>query len=96
MNTDEILKERKSEYGEYKYQVMTIANIMNQLAWLRSINQVKDEDVAGENSFIDEIDVENFFLVLKLCRMQTSPKKEDNYTDLINYTKLIKERRIGK
>ena len=94
MNTDEILEERKGDYGEYKYQVKAIAKIMDELALLRALNDVNNQNiVTGDLEFIDEMDVENFFLVLKLCRMQTSPKKEDNYTDLEGYTKLIKERR---
>ena len=78
---DELLEERGSQYGSFGNQVGAITTIMNQLRELRY------QDVAMAK-LLDEQDTLNFFLVLKLCRMQTS-RDSDSARDLIGYAKLI-------
>ena len=86
MSVEKILEQRKEQYGKFDNQVGAITTIMNTLRNLRfEKNGKKNEWIAAE-------DVENFFLVLKLCRMQTSAD-EDSIRDLIGYAKLIEERR---
>ena len=87
MTTNELLKERGQQYGSFKKQAEAIGRILNALRNLRH------QDGTRPN-YIEKEDTENFFLALKLCRMQTSDDV-DTLDDLIGYATLIKENRFG-
>ena len=80
---ESILKQRGSQYGDYADFVDNMTEIMNILdrpVGLTDIMKYRVEDI------------ENFFFVLKLLRLQTA-KDLDSITDLIGYATLSKERR---
>jgi hypothetical protein len=83
MTEEEIIEDRKNQYGSYEQFVIEMASIMNILKQRR-----------GEDGEITTQDTDNFFLVLKLLRLQTS-EDEDSLIDLANYARLIRERRFG-
>ncbi len=85
MKTEELLEERGRQYGSFEIQVGVITEIMKQLQFIR--DQEPNESVA-----IIEEDIETFFLVLKLVRMQTSSDR-DSLDDLIGYATLIRDKR---
>ena len=87
MTTNELLEQRGKQYGSFKRQVEEITRIVNALRELRHQHGIKP-------LFIEEEDTENFFLALKLCRMQTSDDV-DTLDDLVGYATLIKEGRFG-
>jgi len=89
IKSSEILEERGGQYGSFSKQVASIKVIMNALKDLRN----QEGDVS---CFIEHEDVEMFFLALKLCRMQTDKDNFDTYQDLVNYTVLVCEKRVGK
>jgi hypothetical protein len=78
---DELLEERGKQYGSYKMFNSRMAFIMNTLKIHR-----------GEEPEITNEDVDNFFLVLKMLRLQTATD-DDSIKDLKAYAKLIRERR---
>ena len=78
---ESILEQRKEQYGSYTSFVTDMRNILNILTTRKEGGDIYDER-----------DVENFFLVLKLLRMQTA-KDLDSLTDLVGYATLAKERR---
>jgi UDP-N-acetylglucosamine enolpyruvyl transferase len=81
---ESILKQRKSQYGDYNTFVTDMRNILNILTTRKEGGDIYDEE-----------DVENFFFVLKLLRMQTADGL-DSITDLIGYATLAKERRDAR
>jgi len=84
---EEILKDRSNQYGSYNIFTLEMLHIMNMLRNRRrrtQLNEKKDE--------LDIEDIDNFFLVLKILRKETSEDK-DSIIDLENYAKLIKEAR---
>ena len=76
-----ILEDRKIQYGTYKEFSKDMANIMTILKQRKFKNEI-----------ITIEDVDNFFLVLKLMRLQTA-SDIDSLIDLENYSKLIRERK---
>jgi UDP-N-acetylglucosamine enolpyruvyl transferase len=78
---ESILEQRKSQYGDYNTFVTDMKNILNILTTRKEGGDIYDEE-----------DVENFFFVLKLLRMQTADDL-DSVTDLSNYAKLARDRR---
>jgi vacuolar-type H+-ATPase subunit H len=78
---ESILKQRKSQYGDYNTFIVDMRSILNILTARKEYSRV----------YTDE-DVENFFFVLKLLRLQTA-KDLDSLIDLSNYAKLAKDRR---
>ena len=88
MNTEKLLEERGKQYGSFKIQAMAIASIMSELRDVKHQYGEKPE-------YISLSDVENFFLVLKLVRMQTATDR-DSLDDLIGYATLIRDRRFGE
>ena len=86
-STDELLRERGKQYGSFSKQVETIRSIMNSLWDIRYQGEFRPPS-------IDEEDIENFFIVLKLVRMQTSDDR-DSIDDLIGYATLIRDKRYG-
>jgi len=82
-NIDSVLNQRREQYGDYTEFVNNMTEIMNILD--RPVSQTDIMKYRAE-------DIENFFLVLKLLRMQTADDL-DSITDLIGYATLAKERR---
>ena len=82
--TDEEKALKAKQYGSYEDFVINMTVIMNRLRMHR-----------GLEANIDEDDVDNFFLVLKLMRAQTVEDDPDSYYDLSNYSELIRKRRFG-
>jgi hypothetical protein len=80
-NIDKLLDEKREHYGEYKDFNKDMCEILNLL-----------KERKGEPRMITPMDVDNFFLVLKLLRSQTS-EDLDSLIDLQGYAKIIKERR---
>jgi UDP-N-acetylglucosamine enolpyruvyl transferase len=78
---ESILEQRKSQYGNYDTFITDMRNILNILTTRKEGGDIYDEE-----------DVENFFFVLKLLRMQTA-EDLDSLVDLSNYAKLAKDRR---
>jgi hypothetical protein len=76
---DELLEERGKQYGSYEMFSSRMTFIMNTLKVHR-----------GEEPEITNEDVDNFFLVLKLLRLQTATD-DDSLIDLSAYAKLIRE-----
>ncbi|RLE46598.1 hypothetical protein DRJ25_03970 [Candidatus Woesearchaeota archaeon] len=87
MTTAELLEQRGKQYGSLKRQVEEITRIVNALRELRYQHDIKP-------TFVEEEDIENFFLAFKLCRMQTCDDV-DTLDDLVGYATLIKEKRFG-
>jgi hypothetical protein len=83
MTEEEIIKDRAKQYGSYEQFASEMAKIMTVLKQRRE-----------PNCIVTIEDVDNFFLVLKILRLQTADD-EDSLIDLTNYARLIKERRFG-
>jgi hypothetical protein len=81
---DTLLEQRGKQYGDFNLQIKTIAKILNRL---RMIRDHRLDGPIGAN------DVENFFLVLKLVRLQTA-NDPDSLLDLEGYARLIRRRRF--
>ena len=77
---ESILEQRKSQYGDYNTFVVDMKNILNILATRK------------DSCKYDEEDIENFFFVLKLLRIQTASDLDSN-KDLVGYAKLALERK---
>ena len=77
---ESILEQRKSQYGDYSSFVVDMKNILNILA------------ARKDSCKYDEEDIENFFFVLKLLRIQTASDLDSN-KDLVGYAKLALERK---
>ena len=80
---ESILEQRKAQYGNYSTFVAAMKNILNILTSRK-----------GSCNY-DEEDIENFFFVLKLLRLQTASDL-DSVFDLHGYAKLAYERRSNK
>ena len=78
---DDILEDRGKQYGSFNIFVNNMVTIMNVL-----------KRQHGELTGIEHKDIDNFFLTLKLLRLQTATD-EDSLIDLENYAKLIRKRR---
>jgi hypothetical protein len=84
MSPEEILKERGKAYGEFGDFKTAMTVILNELRELRG----KKHNY--RSMFIENQDVENFFLVLKLCRLNVN-RGIDDAIDLSNYAELIRK-----
>jgi len=87
MSTKKLLSERGAQYGEFKINVKAIKDICN------TLKTIREEFNGSKLLFLCDEDIENFFLVLKLVRMQTSSDK-DSLDDLIGYATLIRDKRF--
>ena len=85
-SVNNILEQRKNQYGDYSVFVDHMSKVMNIL----SVHKGGE----GINIYTVE-DIENFFFVLKLLRLQTATDI-DSLIDLSNYAKLAKDRRNAK
>ncbi len=81
---DQIIQDRDRQYGSYRKNVEAITSILNVL---RDLQEPKGD------AYCSPEDVENFFLVLKLVRLQRATD-EDSLIDLQNYARLARERRF--
>jgi len=84
----DIIEERKGQYGSFEIFVNNMTKIMNILR----DHRYQDEEL--KDCLVTDEDSENFFLVLKLLRLQTADDS-DSLVDLENYARLIKEKRYG-
>ena len=84
---EEILKDRSNQYGSYNIFTLEMLHIMNMLRSRRRRTQLDEKKYE-----LDIEDIDNFFLILKMLRKETS-KDKDSIIDLENYAKLIKEAR---
>ena len=81
--SDDILEDRGKHYGSFNQFVDNMVTVMNVL-----------KRQHGDEKGIVHKDIDNFFLTLKLLRLQTA-KDDDSLIDLENYAKLIRRRRNG-
>ena len=77
---DNTLEERGKTYGEYKYNIIAIGNIMTSLHALHE--QAHGIDMTPE----DEANL--YYIVIKLVRLGVSPNHLDTWHDLQGYAKL--------